>query len=160
MHFDESLRDFRTGWAYLSHPQGYGFDPVPTWARWMLMNPDPASTISPIVVIAAFAFAVMLLVAAWAKGKFSLRAQRSEAQSDFWSALMPSALFVVSLLAVVVTIIVSPGDPRVAVVHSTASRVWAILGFASIISALVSYVQGKIRSNAVRPLQGADGRDG
>ena len=73
---------------------------------------------------------------------------------------MPSALFVVSLLAVVVTIIVSPGDPRVAVVHSTASRVWAILGFASIISALVPYAQGKIRSKAVTPLQGVGDLDG
>jgi hypothetical protein len=159
LHFDETLRDFRTGWAYLSHPPGYGADPIPDWARWMLMNPEPSSKVSPVVFVLAFALAALLLASVLGWERTRRGSISSRLRCDARQTVVPSALFVVSLLAVVVTIIVSPGDPRVAIVHATSSRVWAILGFAAIVSALVNHAGSRSLGTSIRLPQEADARD-
>ena len=136
-HLDESLRDYRTGWSYLSHPPGHGVDMLPGWARGLLLNPAPDGAWSPVLYPALLLILLTVAVVFVVVDRARRRSGGHPSSGPRPSGLVfPTALFAASLTAVVLTIIVSPGDPRVAVVHATSARIWLVLSFAAVLSYL------------------------
>lgn len=160
-HFDESVRDYRIGLSYISNPPGYGVDMLPHWSRGLLLTPTPNGSLSP------FVYPALVLALASAVGIFALldrsrRRNGGETLSDrrISTVMPPLAMFFVSLAAVVVTVIVSPGDPRVAVVHATSTRVWTVLAVAAMLAQLLERTRIRERLAAFTLLREVDDRDG
>ena len=132
-HWSETSHDYSTAWHFIDLPAGFGYDIIPTWLRGVLLNPTASDSDSPFVLFWVFAlitgaYLVIFVVRRWKdiqKKDFQFILRTSKPKRS--NLLVPYFLVGASMFAILLTIIYSPGDPRVAVVHSTGARIWVFV---------------------------------
>jgi len=146
-HWNETVSDYLTAWHFIDLPAGFGYDLIPSWARGLLLNPTSSDSDSPNVIfwiylISVVAYAVGLFKRfvrfSHQKGPQNLREIFRSSQAN---TIFPFALLGASLVAVILTIIFSPGDPRVGIVHTTGARIWIFAWGMSVLNIIVRGIE-------------------